>query len=87
MHLDIPEFTCPECNNPNCKPEDLFCHNCGAEIRNCCVNPECKRGGAKDPTDNVLPKDHCHCSLCGHPTRYMLRGMIRPQKWNAPEYL
>ena len=79
----IPEYECPKCKNPECKSTDAFCFNCGHEIRNYCTNPDCKLGGAKDPSDNVLPRHYCHCSMCGQPTRYFRNGIITPAVFDS----
>lgn len=54
---------CPKCGNNRLNAEDKFCWNCGLELWNRCVNPECD-------SDVRLPDEFTYCPNCGSETWY-----------------
>lgn len=70
------KITCVKCGNPECGCDDIFCFNCGAELKNYCTNQECVQN---DSDDSELPEDYCFCPLCGSETTFKKNGYIEPK--------
>lgn len=73
------KITCVSCGNPECEYDDIFCFNCGIELRNYCTNQECAQNNAEDPE---LPWNYCFCPSCGSETTYKANGCIEPKTFD-----
>lgn len=71
--------TCPHCKNPGCDPDDIFCWNCGRELRNYCANPECPQLPLEKTAfgDVTLPENYMYCPHCGSRSRFADLGFLQ----------
>lgn len=70
------KVACELCGNPECGCDDIFCSNCGAELKTYCTNNECDQNKADCPE---LPAHYCYCPICGSKTTFMEKGYIKPR--------
>ena len=75
--MEDKKIVCPNCGNPNCCQDDTYCFNCGAPLKNYCVNENCAINAGDEFGE--LPPYMCYCPECGEETFFTKQGYIVPQ--------
>lgn len=81
--MEDKKIVCPNCGNPSCCKDDTYCFNCGAALKNYCVNENCVMNTGDEFLE--LPPYMCYCPECGEETFFMKEGYIVPQVFDEEQ--